>query len=73
MNCIRCEKKISKQRLEVLPDTKICVRCSAEIGGEYEVKIIEENCGGSIVSKPVIHRLTKVIKPKEGYSDEDRI
>jgi hypothetical protein len=69
-NCKRCNKSIPKARLEVLPNTVICVKCSAEIGGEYEFQIIQENCGSSIVSKPVIHRLTKAIVPKERDCDE---
>jgi hypothetical protein len=30
MNCSECGKKIPKIRLQVLPDTKTCVKCSQE-------------------------------------------
>ena len=29
MNCIECCKKIPKARLEILPDTNTCVKCSS--------------------------------------------
>jgi hypothetical protein len=64
-NCKRCDKKIPKGRLEVLPDTELCVKCSQEIGGDYEIEIIEENLGSSIISKPIIHRKKRTIEPKE--------
>ena len=28
MNCIYCKKPILKERLEILPDTETCVKCS---------------------------------------------
>ena len=28
MNCVKCSKKIPKERLKALPDTKTCVKCS---------------------------------------------
>lgn len=30
MNCIYCNKTISKARLDALPNTKVCVNCSRE-------------------------------------------
>ena len=28
MNCVKCGQKIDPERLEVLPDTKLCTACS---------------------------------------------
>lgn len=28
MNCTKCDQPISEERLEALPDTKVCVACS---------------------------------------------
>lgn len=28
MNCIKCNSEIPKERLQILPNTKFCVRCS---------------------------------------------
>lgn len=39
MDCIRCDEPIPAKRLEALPDTKVCVGCSAAIGGEYHVGV----------------------------------
>jgi len=30
MNCIECNKKIPRARLDALPETQTCVRCSKE-------------------------------------------
>lgn len=32
MNCARCDKEIPPERLEALPDTKICVPCVMKDG-----------------------------------------
>jgi hypothetical protein len=39
VNCRICGNEIPKERLEVLPDTLICVKCSRKIGGEFELKV----------------------------------
>ncbi|MDZ4832253.1 MAG: TraR/DksA C4-type zinc finger protein [Candidatus Melainabacteria bacterium] len=36
-NCSRCGKNIANARLEAMPETEICVRCSKVVGGEYDV------------------------------------
>jgi hypothetical protein len=43
--CDRCGAEIPSARLEALPDTRICVQCSREVGGEYEVRVVSENVG----------------------------
>ncbi len=53
MKCRICNKRIPKERLKVLPDTFLCVKCSNKVGGDFEVVVVEENLGGSIVSKPM--------------------
>lgn len=37
--CTRCGAEIPRERLEVIPDTLICVKCSQKIGGEFELKV----------------------------------
>lgn len=34
-HCERCHEMIPASRCEVLPDTRVCVACSAAIGGEF--------------------------------------
>ena len=43
--CHRCRERIPEVRLEALPDTWLCIRCSREIGGDYEIRISDENIG----------------------------
>ena len=37
--CTRCGAEIPGGRLKAIPDTLVCVKCSAEIGGEFELKV----------------------------------
>jgi hypothetical protein len=37
--CRVCGVEIPKERLEVIPDTLVCVKCSQRIGGEFELKV----------------------------------
>jgi len=62
MKCVRCGKRIPKGRLKAIPETELCVKCSEEVGGDYEVTVIEENLGSSIISKPFIQKEKRVIE-----------
>ncbi len=68
--CQRCNNEIAAERLEILPDTVICIACSKEIGGEYDVKVVGENVGkaGSLkknYGSYGIKKTRKRIEPKE--------
>ena len=52
--CERCDKVIPKQRLKAIPETRLCVKCSEAVGGDYEVTIEEENHFKTAQSKVVI-------------------
>jgi hypothetical protein len=45
--CQRCKAEIPVERIEALPETRLCVRCSETIGGDFEMIIIKENIGKS--------------------------
>jgi hypothetical protein len=45
--CQRCQKEIPEERLEALPDTRVCVACSKAIGGEFEMVAVPVNIGKS--------------------------
>ena len=45
--CQRCNKEIPAERIEAMPETSICVECSREVGGEFEVRAIPENLAKS--------------------------
>jgi len=38
-HCRLCGTEIPRERLEVIPDTLVCVKCSEKIGGEFELKV----------------------------------
>lgn len=68
--CVRCSAMIPVERLEVMPETEICVTCSHEVGGEFKLIAINErtskpgslklNYGGVTIKK-----VRKQLKPKE--------
>lgn len=66
--CRRCSNPIPARRLDALPDTTVCLDCSAEIGGEYELKVTMGSVGakrGSLKltgQKLTVKRVRKVIK-----------
>ena len=37
--CRVCGAEIPRERLEVIPDTLVCVKCSQKMGGEFELKV----------------------------------
>jgi hypothetical protein len=40
--CIRCKALIPEERLEALPDTRLCIACSQAVGGDYVVHVRSE-------------------------------
>jgi len=38
-SCRICGVEIPQERLEVIPDTLVCVRCSQKIGGEFDLQV----------------------------------
>ena len=34
-----CGAEIPPERLEVIPDTLVCVKCSKKMGGEFELQV----------------------------------
>lgn len=45
--CARCGHEIPSERVEALPETRLCVGCSQAMGGEFEMTVIPENVGKS--------------------------
>lgn len=68
--CVRCGAEIPAERVEALPETQVCVGCSREMGGEFDVYVVPErtskdgslkkNYGGYATKK-----VRKPIPPKE--------
>jgi len=38
---------IPAERIEVLPETRLCVKCSKDIGGEFDLTFVPENLAKS--------------------------
>jgi hypothetical protein len=45
--CARCRAEIPAERLEILPETRLCIACSRAIGGEFDVTLVSENLAKS--------------------------
>jgi len=45
--CQRCQAEIPAERIEALPETRLCLKCSQAIGGEFVVSVSQENVGKS--------------------------
>ncbi len=68
--CARCGEEIPAERIEAIPETRVCVRCSAEMGGEFVVYAeaertskegsLKKNYGGYATRK-----VRKPIRPRE--------
>ena len=41
--CERCRREIPAERLEVLPEARMCVECVRAVGGEFDLVISPEN------------------------------
>jgi hypothetical protein len=43
--CQRCQAEIPADRVEVMPETRVCVECSREIGGEFRIRARRTSLG----------------------------
>ena len=43
--CERCKLEIPAERVEALPDTRLCICCSQEVGGEFDLIVGVESLG----------------------------
>lgn len=41
--CIRCKAEIPPERIEALPETRLCVKCSQAVGSDFETTVTTEN------------------------------
>ena len=63
--CQRCGVMIPAERIEVLPETRLCVNCSKAVGGEFDVSIVPENLAkaGSMKKNYGSFEMKKTRKP----------
>ena len=67
--CTRCGAEIPAGRLKAIPDTLVCVKCSEEIGGEFELKVTVSGVAkaGSLKvtgENVAVERKRKALRPK---------
>ena len=43
--CQVCRAEIPAERIEALPETRLCIRCSEKKGGDFVVSVVPENLG----------------------------
>ena len=41
--CERCRAEIPAERVEAIPETRLCVACSQAVGGEFEMRVRNKN------------------------------
>ena len=70
--CARCGELIPAERIEAIPETMVCVRCSQEIGGEFKVFVTAERTSkdGSLKKNYGGYATVKVRKPLRRKDEE---
>ena len=73
--CARCKVEIPPERVEALPESRLCLKCSQEVGGEFEVKFTQENLSrpGSLKKNyggVTLQKKRRPVEPKDQSSDE---
>jgi hypothetical protein len=73
--CQRCRAEIPLERLEAIPETRLCIKCSEAIGSDFIVKISPENVGKTTGIKKLyggikIQKVRRQIRPVEDQSQE---
>jgi hypothetical protein len=67
--CARCKEIIPEERCEALPDTRLCIKCSEIVGGDFIYSFVEENVAkagslkrnyGGVVIKKVRRRIEEI-------------
>lgn len=64
-SCARCGKPIPAERIEAVPETMVCVKCSQDMGGEFDVYATAERTSkeGSLKKNYGGYSMKKVRKP----------
>ncbi len=68
--CQRCNAEIPLERLEALPETRLCIRCSQDLGGEFRMTVVPDNLAkaGSLkknYGSYTVKKTRRPVDPKE--------
>lgn len=63
--CARCRALIPAERVEAIPETQVCVKCSQAMGGEFKVVTVAERTSkaGSLKINYGSYGIKKIRKP----------
>jgi hypothetical protein len=63
--CKRCGVNIPERRLQALPNTRLCLDCSQEIGGDFKTYAVPENTGkpGSLKKNYGSWKIARKLRP----------
>ncbi len=70
--CARCKTMIPVERLEAIPQTRLCVKCSTETGGDVRmrVNVRKQQKSGSLKSTGIdidsVELIRRDVPPLEG-------
>jgi ribosomal protein S26 len=64
VNCTECGKRIPKERLEILPQTKFCVNCSTEKAVVGFINCSDKTSDIIIVNQEDAERLIELSRPR---------
>lgn len=70
--CARCGELIPAERIEAIPETMVCVQCSKEMGGEFQVVVTPERTSkeGSLKKNYGGYSTRKIRKPLKRKDEE---
>ena len=71
--CARCGEMIPAERIEAIPETMVCVTCSKEMGGEFNVIVTPERISkeGSLKKNYGGYSTRKIRKPIKRKDSEE--
>ena len=67
--CKRCGEEIPAERLEALPETWLCVKCSQEVGGEFDP--LRSDDQAEVGGEPIERRQAE--REQEHAVDDDQV
>jgi hypothetical protein len=62
--CRICGAAIPERRLQAMPETRVCIECSREIGGEFELEVTISSTGKAGSLKKTGQSVSVKRKPK---------
>jgi hypothetical protein len=68
--CELCDAPIPQPRVKAIPGTWLCIECSEEVGGDYELIATQENLGKAGSLKLNYGGITAIQKRRRDLKDQ---